>query len=85
MEMAEWEKAVAVVNFCVKVAQYQMKHGGYFDFDHPLNATSRTATELAELRSVLGVQCHLAHVRLWIDLGGCHGKRIGPRAHASAH
>ena len=62
IDKAEWEQAVAMVNFCVKVAKYQMEHGRYFYFEHPLNAKSWTATELAELRELLGVHCVILHM-----------------------
>ena len=52
----EMQKAIDCVLFCVKVAEYQISKGRYFDFEHPLSASSWTLAELDALRmsSVVG-------------------------------
>ena len=53
---AEYERAVACVEFCAEVAHFQRKAGRYFYLEHPLGATSWNLDCLVELKSSSGVE-----------------------------
>ena len=55
MDPAEWDQAVAMVDFAVEVAELQMRSGRLFAFEHPLTACSWALESLKRLRETSGV------------------------------
>jgi len=43
------EKAIKMLNLCIKIAEFQLKHGRYFYFEHPFGASSWEAPLMQQL------------------------------------
>ena len=50
------------VLFCVRIAEYQMKNGRFFYFEHPLSASSWNLEALASLREPPEVEDVVLHM-----------------------
>ena len=73
IDQEEWKKAVSCIDFCVQVAEYQLKMGRFFYFEHPLSATSWQLTSLSKLMhnpEVQGVVVHMCQFGRQANKGG---------------
>ena len=54
--------AVAILRFCMRVAEHQVKRGAYFLFEHPLTAKSWRLKEVQDVWTMPGVRRVTGHL-----------------------